>query len=223
MDVAPVDDFYRDWAKAEFGCEASEPIATIFARLDGYLPRPSDWVTGPGSITPDAHPWDQVQHDYAFVDELLTMRPSIAGAGNLERFDYWLNTFCYLRWIAKVRCVWARFNEALAKVNAEQDPQVRKKLARELALPLRKELVAAFQELQQHLLDTVATPGEMGTVCNWQQRTVPEVLTAPGNELAKLLGEQLPADAMPSKSYAGEPRLFMPEIRTSIMAGETLR
>ena len=125
------------------------------------------------------------------------------GPGNLERFDYWLNNFRYLRSIAEVRCVWARFNAALAKVKAEKDPQAQKKLARELALPVRKELVAAFAELHRHLLATVTNPGEMGNVCNWQQQTLPVLLTAPGQELAKLLGEDLPADAMPSKAVCG--------------------
>ena len=219
----PVADFYADWARAEFGPKAAEPIAALFTRLDGHLPRPADWVTGPGSIRPDARPWDQVQKEYAFVDEMAALRPLIEGPGNLERFEYWLNNFRYLRSIAEVRCVWGRFNAALDKVKAEKDPQTQKKLARELALPIRKELVAAFAELHRHLLATVSNPGEMGNVCNWQQQTMPVLLTAPGKELAKLLGEDLPADAMPSKQYAGPPRMFVPEVRTGIVAGETLR
>ena len=36
-------------------------IAAIFVRLDGHLPRPADWVTGPGSIRPDVAAWQAVQ------------------------------------------------------------------------------------------------------------------------------------------------------------------
>jgi hypothetical protein len=219
----PVGDFYADWARAEFGPEAGEPIAAIFTRLDGHLPRPADWVTGPGSMRPDGAPWNDAQKAYAFVDELAAFRPRIVGPGNLERFDYWLNNFRYLRSMGEVRCVWARFNEALGKVKAEKAPAAQKKLAHELALPARKQLVAAFGELHKHLLATVSNPGEMGNVCNWQQQTLPVMLTGPGQELAKLLGEDLPADAVPSKQYAGEPRLFVPEVRTGIVAGETLK
>jgi len=32
-------------------------------------------------------------------------------SGNLERFDYWLNGFIYLRTVAQLNCVWATFNE----------------------------------------------------------------------------------------------------------------
>ena len=220
---APVDDFYADWARAEFGAEAAEPIAALFVRLDGRLPRPTTWVTGPGSIKPDPRPWEQAQKEYAFVDDLAALRPHVVGPGNLERFDYWLNTFGYLRSVAEVRCVWARFNAALDKTRAEKDPNTRKTLAREFALPARIELIRALGELHKYLLATVSNPGEMGSVCNWQQQTLPVLLTTPGQELAELLGEDLPPDAEPSKEYAGPPRLFVPEVRTGIMAGEMLK
>ena len=218
-----MDDFYADWARAEFGPKAAEPAAAIFTRLDGHLPRPADWVTGPGSISPDPRPWEQVRKEYAFVDEMEALRPLVEGPGNLERYQYWLDNFRYLRSIAEVRCVWARFNAAMEKVKAEKNPDAQKRLARELALPIRKKLVAAFAELHRHLLATVSDPGEMGNVCNWQQQIMPVVLTAPGEELAKLLGMKLPADAMPSKQYAGPPRIFVREVRTGIVAGETLK
>jgi hypothetical protein len=218
----PVDDFYLDWARSEFGSEAAEPIAAIFTHVDGHTPRPADWVTGPGSMRLDERPWQQVQKEYAFVDRLAALRPKIAGPGNLERFDYWLNTFRSLRAIAKTRCAWGQYNAALAKVKAEKNPEMQKKLAHELALPLRKQLVAAFAELNRYVLATASNDGELGNICNWQQQTMPVLLTAPGEEFAKLLGEPLPPDAVPSKHYLGQPRLFVPEVRTGITAGEPL-
>ena len=62
----PVDDFYADWARGEFGPKAAGPAAAIFTRLDGHLPRPADWVTGPGSISPDPRPWEQVRKRIRF-------------------------------------------------------------------------------------------------------------------------------------------------------------
>ncbi len=219
----PTADFYAGWAQAEFGPEAANPIASIFTRLDGQLPRPADWVTGPGSIKPDARPWQQVKNEYLFVDELASLRPKIVGIGNLERFDYWLNILRYLRSIAKVNCFWARFNNALDKVVAEKDPKVQRRLAEEHALPRRIELVTAFTDLHRHLLATVSSLGEMGNVSNWQQQTLPVLLTEPGKRLATLLKKDLPAEAVPTREFSGEPRLFVPEVRTRIMAGETLR
>lgn len=219
----PVADFYADWARAEFGSEVARPVAAIFTRLDGQLPRTTDWVSGPGCIRPDASPWAEARKAYGFVDELEAQRSKVNGAGNLERFDYWLNNFRYMRSIAELRCVWARYSAAIDKVKAEKDASAQQRLARELALPLRKELVAVFGAMQTHLLDTVSNAGEMGNVCNWQQQTLPVVLTGPGLELAKLLGEALPADAVPSNEFTGAPRVFVPELRTAISAGESLK
>ena len=129
----PVEDFYADWARAHFGPTAADRIAGIFTAIDGRLPRPSTWVNGPGGINPDGRPWDEVRKEYAFVDELAALRPGVQGAGNLERFDYWLDTFRYMRANARVNCTWHRCHEALKKVKAEKDAAAQKQLARERA------------------------------------------------------------------------------------------
>lgn len=219
----PSADFYADWARVQFGDEVADAAAAIFTKIDGQLPRPSDWVNGPGGIKPDPRPWADVAKDYAFVDQLAQLEPKVQGAGSRERFLYWLDTFRYLRSSAQVNCTWARFNAAMAKVKAEKNPEAQKRLARELALPVRKELVAQVAEMHKHLLATVSTTGEMGNVTNWQQHNLPYLLTKPGEELARLLGEPLPADAMPSSQYPGEPRLVVPFVRTSLAADEPLR
>jgi hypothetical protein len=218
----PTDDFYADWALAHFGPEAAPAAAKIFARIDCHLPRPVDWVTGPGSIRPDGRPWTEASKPYAFVDELAALRGQVHGAGNLERFDYWLNLFRFMRAAAEVNCTWHQFNVALNRVKAEKDPAARKKAAAELALPLRKELVAQTARMIGLQLATITTPGEMGNATNWQQQNLPGLLLQPGEELARLLGEPLPADATPSKDYAGPPRVFVPAVRTGLVAGERL-
>jgi len=231
----PAEDFYVDWAKAEFGDGVAEPVAKLFARLDGgpdmgigkrrdgYLPRPSTWVDGPGGIQPDNRPWDQVEKEYAFVDDLAALRSKVQGPGNLERFDYWLNTMRYLRATGQVNCTWGRFNAALGKVKKEQEKDKQKQLAREVLLPIRRELIGQVAQAQALLLASITTTGGMGTVANWQQHLVPGLLTQPGKELAGILGEPLPADALPPDSYEGPARLMVPTARASLTAGEDLR
>jgi len=231
----PTDDFYADWALTQFGPEVAEPIAGLFTNLDGgpsaaaggqrasNLPRPSTWVNGPGGIKPDERQWKQVSKEYAFVDELARLRPQVKGPGNLERFDYWLNNFRYLRAVGRVNCIWARFNAAMKQVKDEKDPDARKRLAREIALPIRKELVVQVADVHRYLLATVTTNGAMGNVANWQQHLMPTLLTEPGQELAKILGQDLPADAMPSKRYDGPLRMIVPTVRSSLTAGEDLK
>ncbi|MBN2473855.1 MAG: hypothetical protein JXB62_04565 [Pirellulales bacterium] len=216
----PCDDFYLDWATAQFGPEAAEPIAELFTRIDGRLPRPSTWVGGPGGIQPDARGWEEACKQYAFVAELAQLQPRIQGAGNRQRFGFWLSQFRYLRAVAQINCTWHRFNEAMKQVKAADTVEARQGLARELALPIRQELVAQVAEVHRHLLETAETAGLLGNVTNWQQHLLPELLTKPGEELAAALGEDLPAEAVPSKRHRGEARLFVPVVRTSLIAGE---
>ncbi len=231
----PVDDFYADWTLTQFGPEVAERAAELFASLDGgplaadrgqrgaKLPRPSTWVGGPGGINPDERPWEQAGKEYAFVEQMAKLRPQVKGRGNLGRFDYWLNSFRYLRAIGQLNCTWARFNAAMKKVKDEKEQEARKRLARETALPIRKELVAQTAEVHEYLLATVSTNGGMGNVTNWQQHVMPSLLTEPGKELAEILGEDLPAEAMPSKPYRGPLRVIVPTVRSSLSAAEDLR
>jgi len=231
----PADDFYADWALTQFGPEVAKSIAKLFASLDGgpsavtqgqgntNLPRPSTWVGGPGGINPDSRPWEKISNKYKFVDELSKLRPQVKGPGNLERFDYWLNNFRYLRAVGRVNCTWARFNEAMKKVKDEKQADTQKQLALETALPIRKELVAQVVDVHRYLLATITTTGGIGNVTNWQQHLMPSLLTQPGKELAKILERDLPADAMPTKSYDGQPRIIVPTVRGSLMAVEDLR
>ncbi len=230
----PAEDFYLDWAKAEFGDAVAGPAARIFARLDGgpdmgtgrkrdaHLPRPSTWVNGPGGVVPDSRPWEEVEKEYGFVDELAALRSRVSGAGHLERFYYWLNTMRYLKAVGRVNCTWARFNAAMAEVKKEKNKEKQRELARATALPVRRELVKQVGDVHDLLLATITTTGGMGTVANWQQHLLPSLLTRPGEELAEILGEPLPADAMPSRRYEGPPRLIVPTVRTSLAADEDL-
>jgi hypothetical protein len=219
----PVADFYADWAGVEFGPAAGARAAKIFAALDGRLPRPSDWVDGPGGTKPDARPWSDVAPQYAFVDELAALRPLARGAGEQARLDYWISTFEYMRAMARVNCTWAVFNQAMQQAKAAPDAGARRQAARNAVLPVRRQLVAEVAEVYRHLLATLSNPGELGTLANWEQHILPGVLHKPGEELAGLLGERLPEDAMPARAYRGPTRLVVPTQRTSVYPGEPLQ
>jgi hypothetical protein len=111
----------------------------------------------------------------------------------------------------------------MKKVKDQKNPDDQKRLARQLALPLRRELVAQVADVHRYLLATVNTNGAMGNVANWQQHIMPTLLTEPGRELAKILGEDLPADAIPSNRYDGPLRMIVPTLRTSLNIGEDLK
>ena len=216
-------DFYADWAQHEFGPEVDAAAADIFAKVDCHLPRPVDWVGGPGGIKPDARPWADVRQDYAFVEELATLTTQVRGGGNRERFAWWLTTFRYLRSMAEVNCAWGRYNVMLSGAKSLADPAARSQLAQARLLPLRRELIRCVEQLYGELLATVSNPGELGTVMNWEQHNFPSLLEKPGEELAKLLGQPLPADAQLRKNYRGPARLIVPTVRTSLSSAEPLK
>jgi hypothetical protein len=87
------------------------------------------------------------------VDDLEKLRPNIRGAGNLDRFDYWLNTFKYLRAQMKTRCV----------MGAKQAEEVSR----------------GWAEAYAHLLASVSTPGGLAMEVDLENPTGWGLLVAP--------------------------------------------
>ena len=219
----PADDFYADWAAHLFGPEAGPAVAKVFASIDGNLPRPSRWGPGPGQVREDRRPWSEAKNDYAFVEQLEALRPTVRGKGNRARFDYWLSQLRFLRAQNRVGCAWEAYRLALADVEKIKDPQKQRAAARKTLLPLRVDLVRAAADSYSCLLAAVSTPGELGTLANWEQHCMSRILGLHGDRLAKLLGvEELPEEALPRRTYDGPARLIVPVARSSIEVGVPL-
>ncbi len=135
----PVDDFYADWARANFGLAEA---GRVFAAIDGRVPQVTDGGCPSGRLKPDGRPWKVVAPQFVFVDDFENLRPRVKGAGNLERFDHWLDTFKYLRALAKTRCA----------MGAKQ-PEA---------------MTAAWAEAYTCLLASVNTPGGLAMVVNME-------------------------------------------------------
>ena len=220
-------DFYRDWCAAQFGPAIAEQAEQIFSRMDGRLPRPACWApcgsygpsSGPGIVgDADPRPWETAAKDYAFVDEFAALRPQVKGAGNLERFDYWLGQFRYLQAMGKLRCSRSVFDQATDR--AEKEPATIS-----AALAARRQLVADWCAMMTYLLETVSTPGEMGTVANLELHTRLSggYLTNFDARLEKVLGKPLPADCAIPGNYAGKSRLIVPTVRSVLTKDESLK
>jgi hypothetical protein len=231
----PVDGFYLDWARSQFGPHAAKEIAALFTRLDGKLPLPTTWVVGPGGIKPNSNPWEEVGRQYVFADELAVLRPRIKGAGNLDRFDYWVHQFRYMRATMEHNCVWYRFEAAMKEAREAKEQAEKQQIAREKALPLWRHMVGLLKEVHLHLLASTTTTGGMGNVANWQQHIIARqrgkdprfqklvTLADSKRELAEMLGGELPPDAAWPRDYPGPARLFVPTVRGSLEPGEKLR
>jgi hypothetical protein len=216
-------DLYRDWSRAQFGPEAAEEIAAIFARIDGRHPVPVTWIGGPGNIQPDPRPWNEVSPGYAFVDDLAALEPRITGPGNTERFGYWLANFRYMREVARFNVLWALYIKAVDKAKAAGSAAATKAVLTAEALPVRAEMASTLRSVFRALLAAVSTTGELGTIANWEQHLLPGAWERPEAELAKMLGSPVPPDCTLSTAYAGPLRIVVPAVRTSLEAGEPLR
>ncbi|MEI6673729.1 MAG: hypothetical protein WCO57_00985 [Verrucomicrobiota bacterium] len=137
------DDFYADWAGANFGAAAGADIARVFAAVDGRLPLSVADGCPTGTLKPDPTPWATVAATYACVTTLEQLRPQVQGAGSLERFDWWLNTFRYHRGLHQLRCA--------------------------LAQPQADEVARLWREIYHLLLATVNSPGGLAAVVNLEQ------------------------------------------------------
>ena len=89
-------------------------------------------------------------------------------------------------------------------------------------MPVRLEMARVVRELFSHLLATVNSPGQMGTLANWNQKLLPDVFLDADKELAAFLGESLPAEAQFEKTYRGPTRIILPAVQTSAAWNEDL-
>ena len=224
----PVNDFYYDWAKANFGITVVDEAARIFEGLDGtkpggkitLLPRPGEW-SGPGGIKPDTVLWEQRKADYLFVDEFEKLSESVSGAGNRERFEYWLNTFKYLRATGKFACSTGEINR-LITAEKKDSAGNRIELIKSFT-DIRTRQIDEFEEIIFYLLKTINTPGELGTMANWQQHNYTYYIYIPGKEYEKMTKKELQVGCWPSDKNLDINRIIVPTLRTTLRKGEDLK
>ncbi|MES2731855.1 MAG: alpha-glucuronidase family glycosyl hydrolase [Bacteroidota bacterium] len=230
-----VNDLYHEWAQSEFGAKASDKMATLFAQLDGgplyekgkgdrtaNFFRSSEWgAKGPGRIKVNSTPWTEVEKAYAFIAAYENCQPMIAGVGNLERYQYWLNTFYYARSQAQVGCLLGEMEGIAKQIDKEKAlPGNQLKLASHL-LDKRKEAAAAWTAMGTYLLQTVSTMGELGTVANLEQHSLGSLqsLNKYDSLLTAHLGASVPVLNL-SNTYQGASRLVVTTQRTLLLPSE---
>jgi len=226
-------DFYQSWCKYQFGEEVSKSTVQLFASLDGVkektknynnsgltrLPRPSTWLNGPGNVLVNIHPWDSVKTQYKFIDKMDQLRSTVSGNGNLERFDYWLNQFKYVRAMGKLACSMGQYQIA-GKTLDKMDNAAKSTFAKEKLLPILKREVRELQDVHKYLVSTISTWGEIGNVTNWQQHVIPLQIKPQINEIVKLTGDSSwIADLFP-KNISDIRKMIVPSPQTIIREGK---
>jgi hypothetical protein len=217
----PVQDFYEDFARVNFGEPVAAAAGRLFARIDGLnLPQSSHWETGPGEI----NPLRVKPGAFGFVDELAQLRATVKGAGNLARFDYWLGTFRFQQAMAEVGGLRADLDVAVHAMTAQTGGKAKAALA-ESALKIRLQLARTWEQMMSLLVACADTSGELGTIANLEQhnRRRLQFLSLHDHEIAQALGRSLPASIEPGTRYAGPTRLVVPTVRSEAQPGEILK
>jgi len=220
----PVADFYADFARANFGESGAREIADLLSKIDGRnMPEPAGW--GPGLVRVNQQPWDKESSRYRFVAKFEELRSQVKGSENLQRYDYWLNSFRGMRSMAELGCTAGALSRVIERINKETDPIVRQKIVRDEALPLRLGMTRLWERLLEQYLATVDTPGEMGTIANLEtlSRQKNRILDKHDSLIEKFLGQPLSSDYQPSRSYSGVARIIVPTVRSLLNKGEKLR
>jgi len=217
-----VDDFYIDFACVSFGENLAENAGRLLARIDGTnLVETSTWIRGPGGIRINKTPWSEEKIKYSFVDEFAGLRAQVAGPANLERYDYWLNTYRCMAVMGEIGCMRGQMDKAVEVLKAEKDADRKKELALKV-LPLRIEMARKWEQMVSFQVAAVDTPGELGTIDNIERhnRLHEQFLSKYDKDLADALGGKLPDTIEPGKSYEGPARIIVPTVRTHIAEGE---
>jgi len=230
----PANDFYLDFARAHFGDQVAEKVSSILTEVDGFgttfnpvypgFSATTEWNGGPGALRVIHAPWDSIKNSYVFAEKFASLRSQVKGAGNLDRFDYWMNTFRATELMAKLACQRGELDMLVEKMANENDAVEKAKLAKK-SLNLRQTLVRDWDKLITLQLMATSTPGEIGTIANLEQhsRANNQWLNIHDEAIAKALKSPLPSDCEPSKNYSGSDRLILSTVRTSVNMGETLR
>ena len=228
-------DFYQEWCRIQFGPEASDQLSRIFSSLDGVkrkttslesglsnLPRTATWINGPGNLLVNNHPWDSVESQFRFVDEIEKCRPMVSGKGNMERFDYWLNQFRYLRAFGKLACTAGEFELQIKKLASLTDNQ-KKELVNNKLLPLVKKEAEELKDVHFYLISSISTWGEIGNVTNWQQHIIPLQIRSHADQIKKFTADTSWMKDLYPKDMRDLSRIIVPSSQTIIETGKDFK
>ncbi len=223
-----IDQFYLDWATRNFGSEAAEPIATLFANLDkagepgspGAVPVVTDWDTddedsnnaAPGAITANENSWSEEKDKFSFVAELERIRPRVVGAANLDRFDYWLKTMQVFRLMAEYGVLRYQFEVTMEAGNWP------------VALDYRKQMARLFEQIQTLEIEKTVNASDLGEIVNLEILNWHQLMELKWDqELKEGLGTPIPEEANPAGMYTGKAFIRATPMRTQLYAGEDYR
>ena len=195
-----MDAFWADWGRGMFGGDAGAEAGRLIQKFDGGHLAINALIHG-GAETTDAH----IAAFFAPLREMESLRPRIQGAGNLERFDYWLNLIraTHLRvrtWVLADR---------LGREDRTKPTRFRRLTGSGISsasevLPLRLDLARSYEDMIAAFVRCAKSPGEIGTITSIESGCRERIVSAHDAAIAQILGQPLPAEAAVSTAYRGD-------------------
>jgi hypothetical protein len=224
----PVADYYLDFARAQFGGEIAADAGQLFASIDGdgFRPDMSGWGTlwgAQGCLQSNSAFHRAAAEKGAIVENFAALRPRVVGAGNVQRFDYWLNTLRASVAMYEAGALHGDLRSAAARLSSENDP-AKKKLLAEQALKLRIAVTKAWNKLMHLEILAADTPGELGVIANLERnsRLWDGWLTRFDKTITAALGGPLPPSCAPATTWDGPAMLKLLTVRSTVNRGEPL-
>lgn len=214
-------DFYTDWVESQFGI-SDEKLVDLLVELDskgieskeghkGDAPlNASAWFKGPGALMIEEATQERIDR-YDFIEGLETYQDRIKGAGNNERFSYWLNSFKFNKAIIKTGLTFKELSSLMKIIETSTDKTEIETLLNNEILPKRIELASNWTNMVNILLSKLSTNGELGNLANLEMHSSKKFgyLYGFDSQIEKRLGKPLPEKAFISHEYKGEDRVLV--------------
>ena len=210
-----VDAFWAGWGRCMFGGDAGAEVGRTMQKLDGCHLRINALIRG-GAGTTDA----QITEFFTPLREMEGLQARIKGAGNLERFDYWLNLIRATHLRMRTWVLGARLAAKMQEANSFQEADGKLSFVRKEVLPLRFDTARSYEDMIAAFVNCAKSPGEIGTIASIESGSRERIVSSHDRAIAQILGESLPAEAAVSTVYRGTPRIFVSARRTQANVGE---
>jgi len=212
-----MDAFWADWGCGLFGGEAGAEAGRLIQRFDGGHLAINALVNG-GANTTDAG----IATYFAPLQAMELLRPQMHGAGNIERFDYWLNLVRATQLRVQTWVLAARLQGEIEQAGQLAGVDAQREFAGKEILPLRLEVARHYENLIATFVRCAKSPGEIGTITSIESGCRGRIVSAHDAAIEKLLGAPLPAEAAIRTAYRGEPRIFVSAPCTQARAAESM-
>jgi hypothetical protein len=226
--MARIDEIHKDWAIHEFGPgPAAKQISALFAafekRENKRFMNVTDFIEGADDIYSQGYitgwdwgsdhiwgPWEEEEPKLKWIDEWAKLRSTVKGAGNLARFDYWMNVLKSYKLMAEFASELNQYDKMTKSMDLSGAANHRSRLAR------------LWEQIMCTSVQRVYDEVDLGVILNLDWRTWRNWVVGKYDANFLEAGGRLPVDKDPSMEYEGNKFITCMPLLTQVKRGEPL-